>query len=298
MTVPRWRRPCPCTRRCRLRCSRRTRRARSGRTRPSSARPVTISSGTSPFVRWTCSACGAMTLRANDPNESATISMSPSRWRGPGLIGERRRGTPGARYALMNSCALPRGSRSTPHIASRPITLRRQVVQHVGGEGTGDPGLEVTLGPVVEQRFRRGHAGGGVGDVVREHLVHVGPAAGGQRADRGAHDLVGEVDGVGRGGNVRGRDFRGSHGSRDYWAVTGRTFSAALDRGGRATMSVVASIGVFCGSNFGADPAVREAADDLGRTIASERTSPRLRRRARRVDGRRGGRCACRAEAR
>ena len=43
-----------------------------------------ISSGTSPFVRWTCSARGAITLRAKEPNVSATISMSPSRCRGPG----------------------------------------------------------------------------------------------------------------------------------------------------------------------------------------------------------------------
>ena len=51
---------------------------------PSSARPVITSSGTSPFVRWTCSACGATTLVAKARNVSWTISMSSSRWRGPG----------------------------------------------------------------------------------------------------------------------------------------------------------------------------------------------------------------------
>ena len=51
---------------------------------PSSARPVTISSGTSPLVRCTCSACGVITFVANDRNESATMSISLSRWRGPG----------------------------------------------------------------------------------------------------------------------------------------------------------------------------------------------------------------------
>ena len=49
--------------------------------------------------------------------------------------------------------------------------LRRQVVEHVGGEGAGDASLEVTLGAVVEQRLRCRHPGGGVGDVVREHLT-------------------------------------------------------------------------------------------------------------------------------
>ena len=52
---------------------------------PISARPPMTSSGTSPFVRWTCSACGATTFAANERNVSCTISMSGSRWRGPGV---------------------------------------------------------------------------------------------------------------------------------------------------------------------------------------------------------------------
>ena len=77
--------------------------------------------------------------------------------------------------------------------------------------------LEVALGAVVEQRLRRGDAGGGVGDVVGEDLVRVGPTAGRERADGGADDLVGEVDGVGRGGQVGG-SRAGSHGGE----ITGR----------------------------------------------------------------------------
>ena len=50
---------------------------------PISASPSMTSSGTSPFVRWTCSACGATTLVANERNVSCTSSMSASRWRGP-----------------------------------------------------------------------------------------------------------------------------------------------------------------------------------------------------------------------
>jgi uncharacterized protein (TIGR00730 family) len=55
---------------------------------------------------------------------------------------------------------------------------------------------------------------------------------------------------------------------RDYWAVTGWTFSG----GARSALPwddvYVASIGVFCGSNVGTDPRFRDAADMLGRAIA------------------------------
>ncbi len=86
---------------------------------PISARPAITSSGTSPFVRWTCSACGATTLAANDRNVSCTISMSASRWRGPADSARAARNS-GSRYAARKGWAARSGAVSTPHSASRP----------------------------------------------------------------------------------------------------------------------------------------------------------------------------------
>ena len=53
-----------------------------------------------------------------------------------------------------------------------------QLADGVGHEGAGDLRLELAVGAVVEHRVRRLDGGGGVGEVVAEHLVDVGPAAG------------------------------------------------------------------------------------------------------------------------
>ncbi len=95
-----------------------------------------------------------------------------------------------------------------PPVVLAPEDLRRQVVQHVGGEGARDPGLEVALGAVVEQRPRGRDAGRGVGHVVGEHLGGVGSTELGQAAECLGHDPVGEVDRIGGGGYVGSGEHR------------------------------------------------------------------------------------------
>ena len=56
----------------------------------------------------------------------------------------------------------------------------RQLADHVGHEGTGDLRLELAVGAVVEHPVRRLDGGGGVRQVVAEHLVDVGTASGSQ----------------------------------------------------------------------------------------------------------------------
>jgi hypothetical protein len=68
----------------------------------------------------------------------------------------------------------------------------------VGGEGAGDPGLLVALGPVVEQRAGRLDRGGRVGQVVRDHLVVLDGPGGGEVGDGPADDVTRDVDGRGR----------------------------------------------------------------------------------------------------
>lgn len=86
---------------------------------PISARPWTISSGTSALWRCTCSACGLMTFSAKLRNVSATISMSSSRWRGPGVVASEATYS-GVRNVSRNGWAFFKGAIGTPHRASRP----------------------------------------------------------------------------------------------------------------------------------------------------------------------------------
>ena len=156
-------------------------------------------------VRCTCSACGAITLSANERNVSCTISKSASRWRGPGLVGERRRGTSGSRNWRGTGGRAQRAALEAPQRPRGRQTVGDQVVHHVGGEGAGEPRLDVALGAVVEQRPGGGDAGCGVGEVVGEHLVRrrVRRLAARWRIAL-ADDPVGELDRVG-GGEVRRR---------------------------------------------------------------------------------------------
>ena len=66
-------------------------------------------------------------------------------------------------------------------------------------------GLDVALAAVVEQRSSRLDLGRCVGEVVGQHLVHVGPAVGGEVADALADDAAGELDDIGGGGQIGGR---------------------------------------------------------------------------------------------
>ena len=87
---------------------------------PISARPEIISSGTSRFSRWTCSACGASTLVAKLLKVSCTISLSSSKYFFPGLLASDASKT-GSRYFCTKSCDSPSVDGSTPQSFSRPI---------------------------------------------------------------------------------------------------------------------------------------------------------------------------------
>ncbi len=183
--------------------------------------PVTISSGTSPFVRWTCSACGAMTLAANERERvghhlHVVVEVARS-----GLVGERGEELRSAELRDEGVGVGERVAFDAPGVLPAE-DLGGQVVEHVGGEGAGDPRLDVALRAVVEQRPGGGDAGCGVGDVVREHLVDVGPAARGQLPHGLADHAVGEIDGVGGSGQV---------GSGDRLAVMPQNLPAGTRRG-------------------------------------------------------------------
>ena len=94
----------------------------------------------------------------------------------PARLGEAATNA-GSRYVARNGWAAPSGAGSTPHSSSRPASAGDQVVDHVGGERAGDAALGVALAAVVEQRPRRGRGRRGVGEVVGEDLVGIGPAA-------------------------------------------------------------------------------------------------------------------------
>ena len=102
--------------------------------------------------------------------------------------------------------------------------LGRQFVDHVGGVGAGDLPFDLTLVAVVDQRLRGRDAGRRMGDLVGQHLVFVGAALErGEPADRLADHPIGEIDGVGGGGEVGGHE---DHDVSDYRGVTERAISA------------------------------------------------------------------------
>ena len=113
------------------------------------------------------------------------------------MVGQRGDELGGPEACSRNGWASRSGAGLKPHVVSRPAQPGDQVVDHVGGERTGEAGLDVALGAVVEQCLGGGHLGGGVGQVVGHHLVHVGPAVGGQVAECPADDAVGDFDDLG-----------------------------------------------------------------------------------------------------
>ena len=101
---------------------------------------------------------------------------------------------------------------STPQSASRPATLPGEVGHHVGHERSGDGRLDVPLLAVVEGGPGRAHRGRGVGEVVRDDLVGVDPAASADGRRGLIDELLGQVDRGGGAGEVGGRGR--SHGAR------------------------------------------------------------------------------------
>ena len=63
-------------------------------------------------------------------------------------------------------------------------------------------GLDVALAAVVEHRPSGLHLGRRVGEVVGEHLVHIGSAVGGEVPHGLADHAAGELDDIGRSGQI------------------------------------------------------------------------------------------------
>ena len=83
-----------------------------------------MSSGTSPFVRCTCSATGRILSSAKRRNVSATSSKSAPRWVGPvpcfAHWSASASRNAGARWAVTKACAGASTAGSTPQRVSRP----------------------------------------------------------------------------------------------------------------------------------------------------------------------------------
>ena len=150
-----------------------------------------------------------------------------------------------------------------------------QVVHRVGHEGAGQAGFVVAQGAVAEHRARRLDGRGGVGQVVGQHLVRVGPAAGAEVADALAHHLLGQGRRRWRRPGGPGRSWRPTLPSgRPRRPIRARERLARRGarpvRSGRGPDSrPMSRLCVFCGSNAGAAPAFAEAAARLGSALAS-----------------------------
>ena len=139
--------------------------------------------------------------------------MSALRCARPRLVGER---TDEVGIAIGDDEVVSRRQRrriDAPQLLATD-QLAGKVVHDVGDECARDPGLDVALGAVVEERLGGGDRRRRVGQVVGEHLVNVGPAGGRQLANRGADRLVGEIDDI-RGGGEIGRGGRWRHAAED-----------------------------------------------------------------------------------
>ena len=137
------------------------------------------------------------------------------------------------------------------------------------------------LAAVVEQGPRRRRGRCGVGDVVGQHLLGVGPTGLVQAAHGGGDDVVGQGDDLG--GSCQVRRGGGAHEttlptgtsappvrSPSEWA------SASPEAPAQAPESPAVSylgamsvrVGVFCGSNVGGSPEFLDHAQRLGSAIA------------------------------
>ncbi len=124
---------------------------------------------------------------------------------GTGGIGERCEEL--RRAELRNECMCVRQCLAidAPRVFATE-DLAGEVVEHVGGECTGDLCLDLALRAVVEQRPGGRHAGGCVGDVVGEYLLDIGSTRRSELAHGLADNPVGEIDGIGGSGKVGSGD--------------------------------------------------------------------------------------------
>ena len=136
-----------------------------------------ISSGTSPLSRCTCSATRGDLVVGEGPERVLHHLEVGVEVPGPGPA-PARRGTPGR--GTRRGRARPRPSVGG-HAPQRLPAQQPggQVVDHVGDEGAGQAGLDVALARRSRASSRAVATGcGGVGQVVGEHLLGVGPTAG------------------------------------------------------------------------------------------------------------------------
>ena len=184
----------------------------------------------------------------------------------------------GARNRSRKEWASRSGAFSRPHSGLAAAQSGDQVVDHVGGEGTGEAGFEVALGAVVEHRPGGGDLGGGVGQVVGQHLVLVGST--GRRRWRIALPTTLSASSMASAAPTRslaGSPRAGRHvvlasirGYRDA-VETGKRLVTASDAnvaGWRMRSEPTTRICVYCGSNAGTSPAFGEAAHQLGSALA------------------------------
>lgn len=150
-----------------------------------------------------------------------------------------------------------------------------QIVDHVGGEGTGDPRFDVTLAAVVEQRSCRFHLGCGVGQVVGEGLVGIGAPAVTEVADCCADNSLSEIDDIGGGVQIgNGHDGDCSEGRCSTLIRSTDSLRFALIGWQAVAMSSLgplirpARICVYCGSNVGSVASFHDAAQALGEAMA------------------------------
>ena len=182
---------------------------------PSSASPVMICSGTSPLVRWTCFGVGGDDVGREGAErvlDHVHVIVEVARTRRLGEGGEELRVAVRRQGWQQRLEDLPVG---VPQLFPTDDPAD-EVVDDVSGEGARDRRLEVALGAIVEQDPSRRHGGGGVGDVVGEHLVDIGAASVTQGGDPAGDHSVGGGDQLRRGSKVRA----GGHERRIYPRVT------------------------------------------------------------------------------
>ena len=209
-----------------------------------------ISSGTSALLRWTCSASGRISSSAKRRNVSCTISKSPVEVARAGVVGERGERTPGRGRCATNVAGAGAARGSTPHscLAADQLRAPRSATASATKAHVSE---RLDRRPWRRSRASTGRSStaAGVGEVVGEHLVGVGPAALGELA-RPPCPTTGR----------RGRRRRRRPGDRGVGHAQRMTDVARASRAlkGRAAMRTMRPHGVhvcvYCGSSPGFDP--------------------------------------------